>query len=64
MKEIVTEKLREIWDEPEFYNNIFYIVNEEKDIKALNEYLDSNEGLTSDDVFKKVFEICRLDIWK
>ncbi len=64
MKKIVAEKLKKIWDEPEFYNNIFYIVNKDKDIKALNEYLDSNEGLTSDDVFKKVFEICKLDIRK
>lgn len=60
----ISLKLKKIWDEPEFYKNIFCLFNNEDEIAKLDEYLDSSDNITSDEVFVKVFEICKLDVYK
>ena len=64
IKEKVSSQLKNIWDNPEFYENIFHLFSNDNQIYKLEEYLENNASLTSDDVFEKVFDICKLDIYK
>lgn len=63
IKEKVSLQLK-IWDNPEFYENIFYLFSNDNDIYKLEACLLKNDNLTSDDIFEKVFEICKLDVNK
>lgn len=48
----------------EFYENIFYLFSNDNDIYKLEACLLKNDNLTGDDIFEKVFEIYKLDVYK